>query len=202
MARRKPLLRAVPTSAEASLPPRLPEPQPSSGAWGGHLHATRVALAMVYEHATRGGASLSANERILTRVCELRCALASGEWLGRLRSNRLNELASARFALNEVGAMGFAACISETVAAVHRANSVRHRDTLVSKLEQNLRAAGPDLDTLIARFAQGLLDAGGGSAPDFPGRSAPDGMNEPDLPAQADAPGHPDLRRSQRSRRR
>ena len=200
MARRKPLLRPVPASAESPLP--HPSAEPLAGAWGGHLHATRVALAMVYEHATRGAGALSANERIFTRVCELRCALASGEWLGRLRTNRLNELASARFALNEVGAMGFAAYISETVAAVHRSNSVRRRDTLVSKLEQNLRAAGPELDMLIARFAQGLLDAGGGSAPDFPGRSAPEGMNEPDLPKQADAPGHPDLRRSQRSRRR
>jgi hypothetical protein len=202
MARRKPLLRTVPTSHESPPPRRSPEPLPSSDAWGGHLHATRVALAMAYEHASRGAGSLSANERILTRVCELRCALASGEWLGRLRTNRLNELASARFALNEVGAMGFAAYISETVAAVHRSNSVRHRDTLVSKLEQNLRAAGPDLDTLIARFAQSLLDAGGGSAEDFPERSASGGGHAPDSAAQADAPDHPDLRRSERSRRR
>jgi len=198
----KPLLLTVPVAPGTRTQTGQGEQPPSAGAWGGHLHATRVALAMVYEHATRGTGSLSANERILTRVCELRCALASGEWLGRLRTNRLNELASARFALNEVGAMGFAAYISDTVAAVHRCNSVRHRDTLVSKLEQNLRAAGPDLDALIARFAQGLLDAGGGSAEDFPERSAPGDGHAPGSPVQADAPGQLDLRRSERKRRR
>ena len=196
------MLRTVVTAPESPMPRGSAEPLPSAGAWGGHLHATRVALAMVYEHATRGAAALSANERILTSICELRCALASGEWLGRLRANRLNELASARFALNEVGAMSIAACISDTVVALHRSNSVQHRDTLLSKLERDLCAAGPTLDTVIAKFAQGLLDAGGAPAECLPARSEPDGGGAAHSPAQEDAPTYLDFTRSLRTRRR
>jgi len=163
MARKKPLLHAVTSVPEsrAACPP--PAPGLFPGSWGGHQHATRVALAMIYEHATRGNGALSANERILTRVCELRCALASGEWLGRLRANCPNELAAARFALNEIGAMKVAACISATVTALRRAHLVQQREALLAKLERDLHAAGPALDTVIARFAQTLLDAGGGA---------------------------------------
>ncbi len=172
MARKKPQLRAVTTTPE-SRAAASPSPGQISGAWGGHLHATRVALAMVYEHATRGNGALSPNERILTRICELRCALASGEWLGRLKANCLNELATARFVLNEVGAMSVAACISDTAAALRRSSLVQQRDALLSKLERDLHAAGPALDAFIARFAQGLLDAGGGSPEDLRTDSAP-----------------------------
>jgi hypothetical protein len=163
MARKKPLLHAVTSVPEsrAACPP--PAPGLFPGSWGGHQHATRVALAMIYEHATRGNGALSANERILTRVCELRCALASGEWLGRLRANCPNELAAARFILNEIGSMKVAACISATVTALRRAHLVQQREALLAKLERDLQAAGPALDTVIARFAQTLLDAGGGA---------------------------------------
>lgn len=162
MARKKPLLHAVTSAPESRAANELPAQRLFQGAWGGHLHATRVALAMIYEHATRGNGALSPSERILARVCELRCALASREWLGRLKANCLNELATARFALNEVGAMSVAAYISDTVAALRRSPLVQQREALLSKLERDLYAAGPALDTLIARFAQGLLDAGGG----------------------------------------
>lgn len=138
-------------------------PPPSPGTWGGHLHATRVALAMIFEHAARGNAILSPNERILTTVCEMRSALASGEWLARLKMNCLRELASARFALNEVGAMSVAAYISDTMAALRRTHLVRRRQQLLARLERDLSAAGPALDQLIAKFAQSLLAAGGGS---------------------------------------
>lgn len=174
MARKKPLLHAVTTTPE-SRAAASPSPARIPGTWGGHLHATRVALAMVYEHATRGNGALSPTERILTKVCELRCALASGEWLGRLKANCLNELASARFALNEVGAMSVAAYISATVAALRRASLVQQREALLRKLERDLYAAGPALDTLIARFAQTLLDAGGGSPQELRTDSAPGG---------------------------
>ena len=164
MARRKPQLHAVTTAPESRVPTAQPATQGlSSATWGGHQHATRVALATIYEHATRGNGALSPDERILTRICELRCALASGEWLGRLKANCLSELATARFALNEVGAMNLAAYISNTVAALRRASLVQQRNTLLAKLERDLNAAGPALDASIAGFAQGLLDAGGGS---------------------------------------
>lgn len=138
-------------------------PPPSPGIGGGHLHATRVALAMIFEHAARGNAILSPSERILTTVCEMRSALASGEWLARLKTNCFKELASARFALNEVGAMSVAAYISDTMAALRRTHLVRRRQKLLARLERDLNAAGPALDRLIAKFAQSLLDAGGGS---------------------------------------
>lgn len=162
MARKKPQLHAVTSAPESPTAGQSPAQRLFQGAWGGHLHATRVALAMIYEHATRGNGALSPSERTLARVCELRCALASGEWLGRLKANCLNELATARFALNEVGAMSLAAYISDTVVALRRSNLVQQREALLAKLESDLYAAGPALDALIARFAQGLLDAGGG----------------------------------------
>lgn len=181
MARKKPLLHAVTTAPESRAAAIQPATQELfSGAWGGHLHATRVALAMIYEHATRGNGALNPNERILTRVCELRCALASGEWLGRLKANCLSELATARFALNEVGAMNVAACISSTVAALRRASLVQQRNTLLAKLERDLNAAGPALDASIARFAQVLLDAGGAS---------PEGARREAAPRAGDTPG-------------
>ena len=173
MPRKKPRLLTVPAAREPRAPKHSPEQPAPTGAWGGHLHATRVALAMIYEHASRGAGALSPSERILSGVCELRCALASGEWLGRLRANRLNELASARFALNEVGAMSVAAHISHTVAALRRSASVQHRETLLSRLAHDLHAAGPALDVVIAKFAQGLLDAGGGPAELLRTSSAP-----------------------------
>lgn len=176
MARKKPQLHAV-TTAPESQPRSQPAPGLSRDAWGGHQHATRVALATIYEHATRGNGALSADERILTRICELRCALASGVWLGRLKANCFSELATARFALNEVGAMKLAAYISDTVAALRRASLVQQRDTLLAKLERDLNAAGPTLDASIARFAQGLLDAGGGS-PECLSRDAAPGAGD------------------------
>ncbi len=170
MPRKKPFLHTVTTTSQSLA--ASDSPLPSEWAWGGHLHATRVALAMIFERATRGNGALSANERILASVCELRCALASGEWLGRLKANCLNELASARFALNEVGAMSIAAHISDTVAALRRSSLVEQRDTLLSKLERDLHAAGPALDLLISKFAQSLLDAGGSSPEDLRTHSA------------------------------
>jgi hypothetical protein len=172
MARKKPSLHAVTSTPETRAASPSPVPVLFQ-TWGGHQHATRVALAMIYEHATRGSGALSANERILTRVCELRCALASGEWLGRLKANCPNELAAARFALNEIGAMNVAAYISATVTALRRANLLQQRDALLAKLERDLHAAGPALDTLIARFAQGLLDAGGTAPEDEELRAGP-----------------------------
>jgi hypothetical protein len=175
MARKKPLLRAVTPPPESPAMGESPAQRLFQGSWGGHLHATRVALGVIYEHATRGNGALSPNERVLTRVCELRCALASGEWLGRLKANSLNELATARFALNEIGAMSVAAYISDAAAALRRACLVQQRDALLSKLERDLHAAGPALDTLIARFAQSLLDAGGSSPDEHKTDAAPDG---------------------------
>jgi hypothetical protein len=125
-----------------------------------------VALAMIFGRATKRNGTLRPDERILATVCELRSALASGEWLGRLKTNCLKELATVRFALNEVGAMSVAAYISDTVAALRRASLVQQRQMLLSKLERDLNAAGPTLDRLIAKFAQRLLDASGG-APEY-----------------------------------
>lgn len=174
MSSKKPSLHAVTTAPPESRAASRSAPQPLSPAsWGGHLHATRVALAMIYEHANRGGGHLTPNERILASVCEFRCALASGEWLGRLKANCLNELATARFVLNEVGAQSVAAHISHTVEALRRAHLVRRRQALLAKLERDLNAAGPTLDNLIAKFAQTLLDAGGGSPECLPEYSAP-----------------------------
>jgi len=163
MSRKNPSLHTVTTAPQSRAATPSPVQATTPAAWGGHLHATRVALAMISDHTRKTNRALSPNERILATVCEFRSALACGEWLGRLESNRLKELAAARFALNEVGAMSVAAFISDTVAALRRAR-VERRQALLSKLERDLNAAGPALDRLIARFAQSLLDAGGGSA--------------------------------------
>lgn len=177
------MLHTVTTAPQARPAGRPSAPLPSPGAWGGHRHATRVALAMIFEHATAGSGALSPNERILTRVCELRSALACGEWLPRLRTNCLRELATARFALNEVGAMSVAAYISATMAALRRTHLVRRRQALLVRLERDLNETGPALDRMIAKFAQGLLDAGGGSpeGPRTPQRraAAGDGARPP-----------------------
>jgi len=173
MARKKPLLHAVTSVPESRAASPSPAPDLFKGSWGGHQQATRVALAMIYEHATRGNGALSPNQRTLAKVCELRCALASGEWLGRLKASCLTELAAARFALNEVGAMNVAAYISATVTALRRSNLVQQREVLLAKLERELYAAGPALDTLIARFAQTLLDAGGSTPEEVRKDSAP-----------------------------
>jgi hypothetical protein len=202
MARKKPLLHAVTSAPESRAASESPAQRLFQGSWAGHLHATRVALAMIYEHATRGNGALSPDERILTQVCELRCALASGEWLGRLKANSSNELATARFALNEVGAMSVAAYISDTVAALRRACLVQQRDALLAKLERDLYAAGPALDTLIARFAQSLLDAGGCAPEDLPTHSAPGSGDGAHSPAQPLSPACLDSNRSERSGRR
>lgn len=175
MSRKKPLLRTVTTApAPASASPSPVEPA-SPGAWEGHLHATRVALAMAFEHAAQGNGALNANERILTRVCEMRAALASGEWLARLKTDCQRELGAARFALNEIGAMSVAAYISDTMAVLRRTHLVRRRHMLLSRLERDLVEAGPALDRLIARFAQSLLDAGGrsGESARTPARPGP-----------------------------
>ena len=160
-------LHSVTTTPQSPVAGDSPGQPRSLGAWGGHLHATRVALAMILQQASKRNGTLGPKERILASVCELRAALASGEWLRRLRTNCLKELAAARFALNEVGAMSVAAYISNTVAALRRPRPVQNRQVLLSKLERDLNAAGPTLDRLIARFAQSLLDASGG-APESP----------------------------------
>lgn len=177
MPRKKPLLHTVTTAPEPETAGDSSALPPSQAAWGGHLQATRLALAMIYERATKGNGALSANEHTLASVCGLRCAVASGEWLGRLKANYLNELAVARFALNEMGAMSIAAYISDTVTALRRSSLVQQRDALLSKLERDLHAAGPALDTLIAQFAQGLMDGGSGSAEYLGTHSAPGGGN-------------------------
>ena len=166
MSGKKNLLHTVTTAPQSPAAGRSPLQPPPRGPWAGHLHATRVALAMIFERATKRNSTLRPDERILATVCELRSALASGEWLGRLKTNCLNELATVRFALNEVGAMSVAAYISDAVAALRRASLVQHRHMLLLKLERELNAAGPTLDRLIAKFAQGLLDAGGVSPED------------------------------------
>jgi len=167
MPRKKPLLHAVTTTPQSPAASHSPVYPPSLGAWSGHLHATRVALAVIFERAKKRSGTLRPEERILATVCELRSVLASGEWLARLKTNCLKELATVRFALNEVGAMSVAAHISDTVAALRRATLVQHRQMLLSKLDRDLNAAGPALDRLIAKFAQSLLDAGG-SSPEYP----------------------------------
>ncbi|HUI61396.1 MAG TPA: hypothetical protein VLX90_14300 [Steroidobacteraceae bacterium] len=163
MPRKRTLLHTVTTMPQSEAASDSPAQPPALGAWGGHLHATRVALAMIFRQAPERNGTLGPKERILATVCDLRSALACGEWLGRLGTNCLKELAAARFALNEVGAMSVAAYISDTLAALRRADSVQDRQSLLSKLEWDLNAAGPTLDRLIARFAQSLLDAGGGA---------------------------------------
>lgn len=102
---------------------------------------------------------------MLANVCELRRAVASGEWLVRLTPDCHDALAAARFALNEVGAMSIAAYFSETMAALQFTRSPQRLEALLLKLKRDLNAAEPMLDAFIAQYAQRLLDAGIGSAP-------------------------------------
>ena len=140
-----------PMTSLPAQPPQIP--------WCGHHRVTRVALARILDRAGLCNGKLTLEEWALTTVCEFRRATANAEFLDRLRTNCISELAAMRFALNEIGAMNIAAYLSETMTACLRSNSVLHRRSLLEKLERNLNAAGPTLDALIAKFARGLLEA-------------------------------------------
>ena len=115
----------------------------------------------IFERARLSNGTVSTAERVLANVCELRCAIVGDEWLEHLTAdgNCLRELAAARFALNEVGAIEFAAYFSEAMVAVRYSYSRTQREKTLHKVAQHLSSAGPVLDVLIATFAQGLLDA-------------------------------------------
>jgi hypothetical protein len=138
---------------------------PAQRPWEGHHRATRKALAGILERTRRGDGVASLNERVLANVCELRRALASGEWREDLGTNCVPKLVATRFALNEIGAMNVAAYVSETIAAWRRSSSVQYRQSLLVKLEQELNAAGPTLDALLDKFARDLLDASRATMP-------------------------------------
>ncbi len=108
---------------------------------------------------------------MLVSVCELRRAVACGGWLECLTPDCHDELAAARFALNEVGAMSVAAYFSETMTTLHFIRAPQRLEALLAKLKRDLNAAGPMLDGLIERYAQRLLDAGVASAPPTAQRS-------------------------------
>lgn len=127
--------------------------------WDGHHRTTRLALQGIFERARWGKGTASTEERVLANVCELRRAAANGEWLERLRTDCLADLAAARFALNEIGAMSVAAYFSEAMTALRRSCSRRQRRAALLKLERDLSAAGPRLDVLIAKYAAALLEA-------------------------------------------
>jgi len=141
--------------------PRAAAAGPSKQAWAGHHPVTRLVLEGIFERARLGNDAASTAERVLANVCELRCAIAGSEWLEHLTAdgNCLRELAAARFALNEVGALNVAAYFSEAMVAMRYSYSRAQRQRALRKVERHLSSAGPALDGLIARFAQGLLDA-------------------------------------------
>ncbi len=150
----------APSRANTSNSPARTSAGASAAAWGGRERATDLALEGILERVRRAKGAATPEERALANVCELRRAVASGEWLERLTPDCHDQLAATRFALNEVGAMSVAAHISETMAALHFKRSPQQREALLLRLERDLHAAGPTLDGLIARYAQHLLDAG------------------------------------------
>jgi hypothetical protein len=164
MSRKNLLSRSAATAPQARPETSSPTQPPAQCPWGGHHRATREALAGIFERARRGDGTPSLEQRALVNVCELRSAIASGEWLERLGTNCISELAAARFALNEVGAMSVAAYFSETMTAWRPSSSVQHRQSLLVKLERELTASGPALDALLATFARDLLSGGSRAA--------------------------------------
>jgi hypothetical protein len=167
MSTQKSTLSAAPTQSPTPSPPTANSHPPASpAALGGHQPATSLAVEGILERVRRGKGAASLEERVLANVCELRRAVASGEWLAQLTPDCHDALAAARFALNEVGAMSIAVYFSETMATLEFTRSPQRLEALLLKLKRDLNAAGPVLDALIARYAQRLLDAGIPSAPD------------------------------------
>jgi hypothetical protein len=165
MSTEKSTLQAAPTQSLTPSPQTANPPPPGSQAASGGQPATSPALEEILERVRRGKGAATLEERVLANVCELRRAVASGEWLARLTPDCHDALAAARFALNEVGAMSIAAYFSETMAALQFTRSPQRLEALLLKLKRDLNATGPTLDALIAQYAQRLLDAGIGSAP-------------------------------------
>ncbi len=133
-----------------------PVPPASQPSWAGHHRVTSQTLEGILQRARAGKSTPSLRERVLANVCELRRAAATGDWLEHRTTNCLGELVAACFALNEIGAQRLAANIME---ALLRAKSAQGQEMLLLKLEHDLKADGPMLDSLIARYAQHLQDA-------------------------------------------
>jgi hypothetical protein len=145
---RSPLL-APPTSSS-------PVPQPAQVPWRGHYPATRLALEEILKRSITGKGRMRSREQALICACELRRAVANGEWLERLTKNSLKELGYARLALKAIGPASVAAQLSETMAALRR--FPQREQALLLELERDLITAGPILDASIASYAQSLLD--------------------------------------------
>jgi hypothetical protein len=143
-----PLL-APPTSSS-------PVPRPIQVPWGGHYPATRLALEEILKRSITGKGRMRSREQALICACELRRAVANGEWLERLTRNSFKELGYARLALKAIGPASVAAHLGETMAALRR--FPQREKALLLELERDLITAGPMLDASIARYAQSLLD--------------------------------------------
>ena len=121
--------------------------------WAGHLPATRAALEAILTRAASGHGQSSLHERALAGICEFRAMTANGTLREFLRNNAVRKLSEARFTLNEIGAMGVASLLTETILGLQRASSPRREATLLLALERDLLAFGQHLDRLIARYA-------------------------------------------------
>lgn len=146
----------LPPSESASSPRVAPA---SPAPWSGHHRTTLAVLEDILERARTGDAITSTQERALADACELRGAAARGELPRHLLPNCVSKLATARFALNEIGAMSIAAYLSEAITPLRRARSRHRQELLLLRLQRNLNAVGPLLDGLIAKHAQSLLNA-------------------------------------------
>lgn len=128
-------------------------PSASRLAWAGHHRITSQALERILRRARAGNGTASVGERVLANVCELRRAAATGEGLEHRTTSCFSHLVAVCFALSEIGAESLAA---GTTAALLRARSAQGLEMLLLKLEHDLNAAGPTLDSLIAQYAQRL----------------------------------------------
>ncbi len=133
-------------------------PAVAATAWTGHHPLTRSALERIERDVRRGGSIGSVRERVLVTACELRRATAQGEWVTAVLGNADGMLASARFALNEIGAMRVAAQVSQARSALRHMRSRQRREAAVRALEARINASGAFLDALIARYASGLIE--------------------------------------------
>jgi hypothetical protein len=93
----------------------------------------------------------------LLSISEFRAATARGAFVDYVKVGALIKLASARFALNEIGAMDVAAKVSVAIAGLQCPSSRQRKFALLLKLERDLLIAGPALDELIARYARAAL---------------------------------------------
>lgn len=123
------------------------------GRWGRHRAVTHEAMEAMLRRAMSDRGQPTLQERVLASIVEFRTLTADDGLAEYLRVDALRKLGEARFALHEIGAADMAARVGDAIAGLRRTSRSRGDSARVWNLQQELRAAGPLLDDLIAVYA-------------------------------------------------